>query len=79
MQGLLFKGGKVLVQKPHVDVLMEDLKSLVLVGDPVCDEKNWGIEVPSDPRFLAARLVDEFLGKALDVSIFLFLPLGAVM
>lgn len=75
MQGLLFKGGRVLLGRPHLDLLLEDIRALVLAGSPVLDASNWDVEVPQDPRFVAARKVDEFMGKALEVSIPINVPL----
>jgi hypothetical protein len=66
MQGLLFKGAKVLAKTPHLDLLLEDIRSLVLVGDPLLDPANWQVELPSDPRYQSARHIDEFMSKAMD-------------
>lgn len=53
---------------PHVDLLVTDLRELVMSGDAIFDPVNWEIEIPADPRYQMARKVDEFLAKAMEVS-----------
>ena len=66
MQGLLFKGQKLLTQTPHLSLLLEDIRSLSMSGDPLLSPSNWEVELPTDPRFLSSRIIDEFMAKALD-------------
>jgi hypothetical protein len=66
MQGLLFKGQKLLTQTPHLSLLLEDIRSLSMSGDPLLSPSNWEVELPTDPRYLSSRVIDEFMAKALD-------------
>lgn len=66
MQGLLLKGQKLLAQTPHLSILLEDVRSLSMSGDPLLSPANWEVELPTDPRFAASRVIDEFMAKALD-------------
>jgi len=69
IQGLMFKGGAVAGRLLHMDLLVTDLRDHVMAGDIIFDPTNWEIELPSDPRYQVARKVDEFLNKAMEVSI----------
>ncbi|KAK6004217.1 hypothetical protein QM012_009067 [Aureobasidium pullulans] len=66
LQGLLFKGQKVLTQTPHLSLLLEDIRSLSMSGDPLLSPANWEVELPTDARYLSSRVIDEFMAKALD-------------
>ncbi|THW11425.1 Mak10-domain-containing protein [Aureobasidium pullulans] len=66
MQGLLFKGQKLLTQTPHLSLILEDIRSLSMAGDPLLSPLNWEVELPTDPRYLSSRVIDEFMAKALD-------------
>lgn len=66
MQGLLFKGQKLLTQTPHLSLILEDIRSLSMAGDPLLSPSNWEVELPTDPRYLSSRVIDEFMAKALD-------------
>jgi len=66
MQGMMFRNNEVMNRIPHVDLLVSDMRELVLAGDTLLDPANWETEMPSDPRYQLARKVDEFLGKASD-------------
>lgn len=75
MQSLLFKDGCVFSTHAHVDLLLTDMRELVMAGDPLLDPANWEIELPTDPRHQLARRFDEFLNKALPVSgLYLCIP-----
>ncbi|KAG9843058.1 Mak10-domain-containing protein, partial [Aureobasidium melanogenum] len=66
LQGLLFKGQKLLTQTPHLSLLLEDIRSLSMSGDPLLSPANWEVELPTDARYLSSRVIDEFMAKALD-------------
>ncbi|KAI5245798.1 Mak10-domain-containing protein [Aureobasidium subglaciale] len=66
MQGLLFKGQKVLAQTSHLSLILEDIRSLSMSGDPLLSPSNWEVELPTDPRYRSSRIIDEFMAKALD-------------
>ncbi|KAG9681025.1 Mak10-domain-containing protein, partial [Aureobasidium melanogenum] len=66
LQGLLFKGQKLLSKTPHLSLLLEDIRSLTMSGDPLLNPANWEVELPTDARYLSSRIIDEFMAKALD-------------
>ncbi|KAH0013495.1 Mak10-domain-containing protein, partial [Aureobasidium melanogenum] len=66
LQGLLFKGQKLLTQTPHLSLLLEDIRSLSMSGDPLLSPANWEVELPTDARYLSSRIIDDFMAKALD-------------
>ncbi|KAG9834228.1 Mak10-domain-containing protein, partial [Aureobasidium melanogenum] len=66
LQGLLFKGQKLLTKTPHLSLLLEDIRSLSMSGDPLLSPANWEVELPTDARYLSSRVIDEFMAKALD-------------
>ncbi|KAI5210436.1 Mak10-domain-containing protein [Aureobasidium subglaciale] len=66
MQGLLFKGQKLLAQTSHLSLLLEDIRSLSLSGSSLLDPSNWEVELPTDPRYRSSRIIDDFMAKALD-------------
>lgn len=66
MQGMLFRNNEVMNRVPHIDLLVSDMRELILAGDTLLDPANWETEMPSDPRYQLARKVDEFLSKASD-------------
>ncbi|GAB7340703.1 hypothetical protein MBLNU457_7090t1 [Dothideomycetes sp. NU457] len=66
MQGMLFRNNEIMNRVPHIDLLVSDMRELVLAGDTLLDPANWETEMPSDPRYQLARKVDEFLSKASD-------------
>ncbi|KAF2156196.1 Mak10-domain-containing protein [Myriangium duriaei CBS 260.36] len=66
MQGLLFKSASVMGQLPHPDLLLSDIRSLVLPASDLLDPHNWQIELPSSPRYEIARRIDEFLARSMD-------------
>lgn len=65
-QGLLFSNGSVANDVPHPRLLLDDIRSLVLVGDISVDPALFEIELPSDPRHRMARKMDEFMDKAFE-------------
>ncbi|KAL1306490.1 hypothetical protein AAFC00_005185 [Neodothiora populina] len=66
LQGILFKESRFAASIDHIDILVTDIRELVLAGDAILDPRNWEIELPSDPRHQVARKIDEFMSKALD-------------
>lgn len=66
LQGILFKTSHFAATIPHADLLLNDIRELVLAGDPLLNPTNWEIEVPSDARHQIARKIDDFLGKAIE-------------
>ncbi|GAB7366444.1 hypothetical protein MBLNU230_g8240t1 [Neophaeotheca triangularis] len=65
MQGLLFNEGKVL-DVGHYDLLLSDLRDLVLAGDSLSDPESYQVEVTSDARHKSSRIMEMFLDKAIE-------------
>lgn len=65
MQGLLFNDGKVL-DVGHYDLLLSDLRDLVLAGDSLSDADSYQVEVTSDPRHKSSRIMETFMDKAIE-------------
>ncbi|TKX19480.1 hypothetical protein C1H76_8329 [Elsinoe australis] len=66
MQGLLFKSSSVLSTYPHLDLLLSDIRTLVLPASSLLFPQNWETELPSSPRFQIARKLDDFLTRSLE-------------
>ncbi|KAF2478792.1 Mak10 subunit, NatC N-terminal acetyltransferase-domain-containing protein [Neohortaea acidophila] len=66
MQDLLFSNHAVRGQMPHYDLMLTDLKSLVLAGDPLSNPEIFQIELPTDPRHACSALLREFMEKAIE-------------
>lgn len=50
----------------HYDLLLTDIRNLVLAGDPLTDPDSFQVEVTSDPRHICSRLIEGFMDKAID-------------
>lgn len=50
----------------HFDLLLTDIRDLVLAGDPLADPASFQIEVPTDPRHLCSRHIGSFMDKAFE-------------
>ena len=66
MQDLLFAEGKVAGDVPHYDLLLTDIRELVLAGDALADPESFQVEMPSDPRHVCSRLIEGFMDKVFD-------------
>lgn len=67
MQEQLFSpGGAVVTRVGHFELLLADLRNVVLAGDSLIDPASFQIELPSDPRHIRSRLLEEFVEKAVD-------------
>jgi hypothetical protein len=51
---------------PHHQLLLQDIRELVLTGDVLTDAKSFEVEVPSDPRHICSRLMEGFMDKAIE-------------
>lgn len=65
-QDLLFAGGTVREDIPHFDLLLLDIRDLVLAGHTLVDADSFQVEVPSDPRHRCSRIIETFMDKAYD-------------
>ena len=65
-QDLLFAGGTVREDVPHFDLLLLDIRDLVLAGDTLVDPDSFQVEAPSDPRHRCSRIIEAFMDKAYE-------------
>ncbi|KAK6437301.1 N-alpha-acetyltransferase, non-catalitic subunit [Oleoguttula sp. CCFEE 5521] len=65
-QDRLFADGKIAADVPHFDLLLTDIRDLVLAGDSLGDTASFEVEATSDPRHRCARVVESFMDKAFD-------------
>lgn len=65
-QDLLFAGGTVRDDVPHFDLILLDIRDLVLAGDVLVDAASFQVEVPSDPRHRCSRTIETFMDKVYD-------------
>jgi hypothetical protein len=71
-QDLLFAGGTVRDDVPHFDLMLLDIRDLVLAGDTLVDADSFQVEVPSDPRHRCSRIIETFMDKAYDEYVNLY-------
>ena len=57
----------ILGQNSVQNIILNDLVETVLPADILLDKGNKEIEVVHDPRFLMAKIVDEFVTRARQV------------
>lgn len=48
------------------DLLLTDIRDLVLAGDPLADPQSFQVEMTTDPRHKRSRVIEGFLDKAID-------------
>ncbi|KAM0713949.1 hypothetical protein Q7P37_010912 [Cladosporium fusiforme] len=65
-QDLIFSDGAVREDMPHFDLMLVDIRDLVLAGDSLVDPASFQVEVPSDPRHRCARIIETFMDRAYD-------------
>nr|OQO27945.1 hypothetical protein B0A51_04291 [Rachicladosporium sp. CCFEE 5018] len=65
-QDRLFADGKIAADVPHFDLLLTDIRDLVLAGDTLGDTASFEVEATTDPRHRCARVVESFMDKAFD-------------
>jgi len=66
LQDLLFGSDRLAENVSHFDLLLTDIRDLVLAGDSLADPESFQIEVTSDPRHQASRHIEAFMDKAFD-------------
>ncbi|KAK4580526.1 N-alpha-acetyltransferase, non-catalitic subunit [Recurvomyces mirabilis] len=66
MQTILFGAERLGENTSFFDLLLIDIRDLVLAGDPLANPDNFLIEVPSDPRHQSARVLEIFMDKVFD-------------
>nr|OQO31272.1 hypothetical protein B0A51_01026 [Rachicladosporium sp. CCFEE 5018] len=65
-QDRLFADGKIAADVPHFDLLLTDIRDLVLAGDTLGDTASFEVEATTDPRHRCARIVESFMDKVFD-------------
>lgn len=63
LQDILTSDENVAGQISHFDLMLTDIRDLVLCGDPLADPAAFQIEVPSDVRHQTSRIVEGFMSR----------------
>lgn len=63
MQDILTSDENVAGQVSHFDLMLTDIRDLVLCGDPLADPASFQIEVPTDPRHRASQVIEGFMSR----------------
>ncbi|QIX01763.1 hypothetical protein AMS68_007280 [Peltaster fructicola] len=66
IQDIMFVDGRIADDVSHFDLLLTDIRELVLPGHLVSDPDSFQIEAVSDVRHKCSRLMEEFLDGVLD-------------
>ncbi|KAI7332001.1 Mak10-domain-containing protein [Hortaea werneckii] len=66
LQDKLFGSDRVTEDMSHFDLLLADLRDLVLAGDQLAALESFQVEVPSDPRHLCSRHIESFMDRAFE-------------
>ena len=66
IQDILFADQAVGGEIPHYELLLTDIRELVLAGDALTDPESFQVELTSDPRHICSRLIEGFMDKAID-------------
>lgn len=66
LQDRLFGSDRLTDDLSHFDLLLTDIRDLVLAGDPLADPDSFQVELPSDPRHRCSRLIETFMDKVFE-------------
>ncbi|KAF2771606.1 Mak10-domain-containing protein [Teratosphaeria nubilosa] len=66
MQNILLGSDRLTENVSQIDLLLTDIRDLVLAGDPLGDPESFQIEVTSDPRHQCARVLETFMDKMFE-------------
>ncbi|KAK5118572.1 hypothetical protein LTR85_008037 [Meristemomyces frigidus] len=66
LQDRLFGSDRITEDVSHFDLLLTDIRDLVLAGDPLADPESFQVELPSDPRHQCSRHIEAFMDKAFE-------------
>ncbi|KAK4542706.1 hypothetical protein LTR36_006278 [Oleoguttula mirabilis] len=66
LQDRLFGSDRITEDVSHFDLLLTDIRDLVLAGDPLADPDSFQVELPSDPRHQCSRHIEAFMDKAFE-------------
>ncbi|KAI5358003.1 Putative alpha-acetyltransferase 35, NatC auxiliary subunit [Septoria linicola] len=64
LQELLTSDDKVGSEVSHFDLMLEDIRELVLPQDPLAQQESFLIEAPHNVRHRTSRIMEEFMTKA---------------
>nr|POF17644.1 n-alpha-acetyltransferase 35, natc auxiliary subunit [Quercus suber] len=65
-QDILFGTDRITPDITHFDLLLTDIRELVLAGHCLADPQSFQVEMPSDRRHICSRLIENFMDKAFD-------------
>jgi len=66
IQDRLFGSDRITEDISHFDLLLTDIRDLVLAGDPLADPESFQVEMPSDPRHLCSRQIESFMDRVFE-------------
>ena len=66
LQDRLLGGDKLTENLSYFDLLLTDMRDLVLAGDILADPESFQVEVPTDPRHLCSRIIESFMDRAFE-------------
>ncbi|KAK0344003.1 N-alpha-acetyltransferase, non-catalitic subunit [Friedmanniomyces endolithicus] len=66
LQTILFASEQITEGMAFFDLMLTDMRDLVLAGDVLVDPHSFLVEIPSDPRHKCSRIVETFMDKAFD-------------
>ncbi|TKA77374.1 hypothetical protein B0A55_03227 [Friedmanniomyces simplex] len=66
LQTLLFASEQIAEGMAFFDLMLADIRDLVLAGDVLADPHSFLIEIPADPRHKCSRVVEAFMDKVFD-------------
>jgi len=58
--------GDVFNKVGHIELLLADLRNVVLAGDSLLDPASFQVELTSDPRHVRSRLLEQYVQAAID-------------
>jgi hypothetical protein len=66
MQDILTTEDRVANDVPQFDLLLADIRDLVLAGDPLGDLSSFQVEDTADIRYQASRIIEGFMSRAFN-------------
>lgn len=66
---MVFSEMRVLGMMSFKELILDNLREIVLPADMLLDSSNFDVEAPQDPRFHVAKRIDEFMATTADVSV----------
>ncbi|KAK5702783.1 N-alpha-acetyltransferase, non-catalitic subunit [Elasticomyces elasticus] len=66
LQNKLFAGEQVTEGITFFDLMLTDMRDLVLAGHELANPQSFVVEMPADPRHKCSRIMESFMDKAFD-------------